>query len=189
MIPLIVNGPAIEPIAIADAKTWLKLETGDDDDVVAALITAARLTIEAHTNRMLITQTWRFIYDRWPDDRLVKLPLVPFQTLAAIRVFDASGAPQTLAPSLYALDSTRDAARIVFAQDPPMPSQAVSGIEIDVVVGYGATPDSVPEPFRQAIRVLVTDWYENRGDAGDLANALPSSLRVLLAPYLRPRLT
>jgi uncharacterized phiE125 gp8 family phage protein len=41
MIPLIVNGPAIEPVALADAKKWLKLETSDDDDVVAALITAA----------------------------------------------------------------------------------------------------------------------------------------------------
>jgi uncharacterized phiE125 gp8 family phage protein len=65
-----------------------------------------------------------------------------------------------------------------------------AGIEIDVIVGYGATAESVPEPLRQAIRTLVTDWYENRGDAGsdDPANALPSSVRALVVPYQRPRL-
>jgi uncharacterized phiE125 gp8 family phage protein len=57
------------------------------------------------------------------------------------------------------------------------------------VVGYGAAPESVPEPLRQAIRLLVTNWYENRGDAGgDDANPLPASVRALVAPYQRPRL-
>ena len=74
MIPLIVNGPAIEPIALADAKKWLKLETSDDDDVVGALITAARLMLEAQIRRMLITQTWRLIYDRWPNGRMTYRP-------------------------------------------------------------------------------------------------------------------
>src|SRR5438270_3112905 len=98
MIPLIVNGPAVEPIALADAKQWLKLETSDDDDVVGALITAARLMVEAQIRRMLITQTWRLIYDRWPNDRLVKIPLAPFQSLPAMRVYDASGAAQAVSP-------------------------------------------------------------------------------------------
>src|SRR5947199_8130721 len=80
MIPLIVNGPALEPIALADAKKWLKLETSDEDDVIGALITAARLMVEAQIRRMLITQTWRLIYDCWPNARIVKIPLAPFQS-------------------------------------------------------------------------------------------------------------
>jgi uncharacterized phiE125 gp8 family phage protein len=190
MIPLIVNGPAIEPVALADAKQWLKLETSDDDDVVGALITAARLMVEAQIRRMLITQTWRLIYDCWPNGRLIKIPLAPFQSLAAMRVFDANGAAQTVSASFYYVDAAPDTARIIFGAPPPMPARAAAGIEIDVVVGYGAIPASVPEPLRQAIRTLVTDWYENRGDAGpdDPANALPSSVRALVAPYQRPRL-
>ena len=88
MIPLIVNGPAIEPVALADAKQWLKLETGDDDDMVGALITAARLMVEAQRRRMLITQTWRLVYDCWRNGRLIKIPLAPFQSLTAIRVYE-----------------------------------------------------------------------------------------------------
>jgi uncharacterized phiE125 gp8 family phage protein len=190
MIPLIVNGPAIEPVALADAKHWLKLETNDDDDVVGALITAARLMVEAQIRRMLITQTWRLIYDCWPNAQLIKIPLAPFQSLAAMRVYDGNGAAQTVSASLYYVDSTPDAARVIFGAPPPMPGRVAAGIEIDVILGYGAAPESVPEPLRQAIRTLATDWYENRGDAGpdDPANALPSSVRALVAPYQRPRL-
>jgi uncharacterized phiE125 gp8 family phage protein len=190
MIPLIVNGPAIEPVALADAKKWLKLETNDDDDVVGALITAARLMVEAQIRRMLITQTWRLIYDCWPNGRLIKVPLAPFQSLTAMRVYDAAGVAQAVSASFYYVDSAPDAARIIFGAPPQNPGRNAAGVEIDIVVGYGATPESVPEPLRQAIRTLVTDWYENRGDAdaADMANALPSSVRALVAPYQRPRL-
>jgi uncharacterized phiE125 gp8 family phage protein len=189
MIPLIVNGPAIEPVALPDVKNWLKIETSDEDDVIGALITAARLMAEAQTRRMLITQTWRLIYDRWPDARVVNIPLAPFQSLVAMRVYDANGTVHTVSSSLYYVDSAPDAARIIFGAPPPNPGRNAAGIEIDIVVGYGATPESVPESLRQAIRMLVTDWYENRGDAGsDDANPLPSSVRGLVAPYQRPRL-
>ncbi|MEA2841716.1 MAG: hypothetical protein QOF41_3046 [Methylobacteriaceae bacterium] len=190
MIPLIVNGPAIEPVALADAKKWLKLETNDDDDVVGALITAARLMVEAQIRCMLITQTWRLIYDCWPNERLIKIPLAPFQSLTAMRVYDAAGVAQAVSASLYYVDSAPDAARIIFGAPPQNPGRNAAGVEIDIVVGYGTTPESVPEPLRQAIRALVTDWYENRGDAdaADMANALPSSVRALVAPYQRPRL-
>ena len=187
MIPLIVNGPAVEPVAPADAKKWLKLESADDDDVIGALITAARLMVEAQTRRMLITQTWRLVYDCWPNGRLIKIPLAPFQSLAGMRVYDANGTAQTVGAALYYVDAAPDAARIIFGAPPPDPGRRNGGIEIDIVVGYGATPQSVPEPLRQAIRMLVTDWYENRGDAGD-TNALPSSVRALVAPYERARL-
>ncbi len=47
----------------------------------------------------------------------------------------------------------------------------------------------MPEPLRHAIRILVTDWYENRGDTGtDAVNALPALVRALIAAYARVRL-
>lgn len=186
MIPLIVNGPALEPVSVADAKKWLKLETSDDDDVIGALITAARLTIEAQIRRMLITQTWRLIYDCWPNGRLIKIPLAPFQSLTAMRVYDANNTAQNVSASLYYVDATPDAPRVIFGAPPPNPGRHDAGIEIDVIVGYGDTPESVPEPLRQAIRMLVTDWYENRGDND--AAALPAAVRALIAPFERLKL-
>ena len=43
----------------------------------------------------------------------------------------------------------------------------------------------MPQPLRQAIRLLVTHWYENRSAVvlGDDANATPLGYRELVAPY------
>ena len=44
---------------------------------------------------------------------------------------------------------------------------------------------NVPEPLRQAIRLLVAHWYENRGivAAGGEVAVLPQSVAALIAPY------
>ncbi|MBV8850675.1 MAG: hypothetical protein JOZ16_13950 [Methylobacteriaceae bacterium] len=145
--------------------------------------------VEAQIRRLLITQTWRLIYDGWPNGQVLGIPLAPFQSLTAIRVYDASNAAEVVSASLYHVDAAPDMARIVFGAPPPNPGRQDAGIEVDVVVGYGAAPDNVPAPLRQAIRMLVTDWYENRGDAGaNETDALPARVRALVAPYQRPKL-
>ena len=45
----------------------------------------------------------------------------------------------------------------------PAPGRPAPGIELDVMVGYGDAAVDVPEPLRQAIRLLIAHWYENRG--------------------------
>jgi uncharacterized phiE125 gp8 family phage protein len=61
----------------------------------------------------------------------------------------------------------------------------VGGIELDVEVGYGDALFDVPEPLRQAVRVLVAHWYENRGliAAGQSVAVLPESVNALIKPY------
>ena len=59
--------------------------------------------------------------------------------------------------------------------------------EIDFTAGYGSSGVDVPQPLRQAIRLLVTHWYENRSAVvlGDDASATPLGYRELVAPYRR----
>jgi len=80
MSSLLLTAPAIEPLSLAEAKAFLRVETSDDDDVIGALIAGARIHVEAQTRRALITQSWRLAIDAWPDDgRLIVLP-APLQT-------------------------------------------------------------------------------------------------------------
>ena len=46
-------------------------------------------------------------------------------------------------------------------------------------------PTDVPEPLRQAIRLLVAHWYENRGlvATGTTIAVLPATVAALIAPY------
>ena len=55
MPSILLSGPAAEPITLAAAKQFLRVEHGDDDDVIAALIAAARIHVEAATRRALVT--------------------------------------------------------------------------------------------------------------------------------------
>ena len=190
-MPILLTPPASEPLSLAEAKAWLRLDSSTEDDLVSALIVSARMIVEATTRRMLLTQSWRLVLDAWPQSNIVKIPLAPFQSVAAMRVYDRNNVAQPVAAALATIDASPDRARLYFSGNPPMPGRAIAGIEIDVVAGYGALPSSLPEPIRQAMRMLVARWYENRGDIEIDSGAmrLPASVAALLAPFCRPRLS
>ena len=190
MSPILLVGPMIEPISLAEARAWLKLDSTEEDDLVGALITSARLIVESLTRRMLLTQTWRLALDAWPKGQKIEIPFAPFRALTAIRVYDAADVAQSVPFSLFFLDAAPEGARIIFTGDRPAPGRKASGIEIDIVVGYGDAPKSVPAPLRQAMRLLVARWYDNRGDALAIPaqDALPAPVAALVAPYRRARL-
>ncbi|MCC2098549.1 MAG: head-tail connector protein, partial [Hyphomicrobiales bacterium] len=76
-----------------------------------------------------------------------------------------------------------------FVRSPPAPGRAVAGIEIDVQAGFGPAAADVPRPLHQAVLLLVTWWYENRGDAIAAGErAIPSQIASLIAPWRKVRL-
>ena len=186
MSSILLSGPAVEPVTLAEAKTYLRVEHGDDDDVIAALIAGARVHVEAQTRRALITQSWRLIRDAWPDDGRIAVLPVPLRALTAARVYRLDGTTQALDTAAFVADSAAAPAVLSFAAGAlPAPGRIVAGIELDVEVGYGDTPAEVPENLRQAIRILVAHWYENRGliAAGAGVAVLPQTVAALLAPH------
>src|SRR6185295_19907165 len=66
MPSILLTGPAVEPVTLAEAKLFLRVEHDDDDDLIAALVAGSRIHVEAQTRRALITQTWRLTRDAWP---------------------------------------------------------------------------------------------------------------------------
>jgi uncharacterized phiE125 gp8 family phage protein len=186
MSAILLTPPALEPVSLADARHFLRVEHDDDDDVISALIAAARLQVEAQTRRALIAQDWRLVRDVWPaSGRLPMLP-APLIQVTAIRVFAADGTPATLDVEDFVVDTVSAPALLMFQRGtPPVPGQLTAGVEIDITAGYGEEAEDVPEPLRQAIRILVSHWYENRAviaASGEVA-AIPHSVSSLIAPY------
>ena len=186
MSSILLDGPAVEPVSLAEAKAHLRVEHGDDDDTIAALIAGARVHVEAQTRRALITQTWRLSRDAWPaSGRIAVLP-APLRELVAARVYKLDGTAQAIDANAFAIDVTSAPAVLAFVRGAmPAPGRIVGGVELDVEVGYGDAPSDVPEPLRQAIRVLVAHWYENRGliAAGQSVAVLPEAAVALIKPY------
>lgn len=190
MTPSLIQPPALEPLSLAEAKDWLRLESAEDDDLLRALIVSARLALEAFTRRFFVTQGWRATLDAWPRgprDATLALPFAPFRGVSAIRIYDAARASQTMAPDAYRAAPAADGGRIAFTAQPRQPGVATDGIEIDFTVGYGDRARDTPEPLRRATAMLVAHWHENRGDAPN-GDALPPQALALARPYRRERL-
>lgn len=183
-----IAGPAVEPVALADMRAFLRLDDAAEDDLVASLVKTARHSVEAACGRVLVAQTWRVGLDRWPTDRVVSLPLSPLIAVDAIRVFDAGGMASPVAPALYRVDAASDPPRVIVDPATPSPGRWPQGVEIDVRVGYGAMADAVPGPLRHAVRMLAARWFENRGDEAIAAQPLPPDVLALIAPFRRARL-
>jgi uncharacterized phiE125 gp8 family phage protein len=173
--------PAVEPLSLPDAKAFLRVEHGDDDDLIGALVASARIHVETLTRRALIAQTSRFARDRWPASGIISVRPAPLRELVAVRVYRADNTAQLIATDGFGVDRTSSI--LLVPEGMPAPARPAAGIEIDVEVGYGEEPSDVPEPLRQAIRLLVAYWYENRSLPTGHDTAVPGNVSALLAPY------
>lgn len=188
MTAFLVRPPAVEPVSLAQAKAQLRLDHDAEDDLVAALIPAARGLVEHRTRRGLVDQGWRLALDRWPRRGPVRLAPRPVISVDAVTVFDGDGTPHVLAEA----DTDVDLAggRLLPGPSARQPGRTLNGIEIDYSCGYGETADAVPEPLRQAILLLVGHWFEVREAAslGVIASPVALGFDALVAPFRVARL-
>jgi uncharacterized phiE125 gp8 family phage protein len=185
MALILTAGPAAEPVTLAEAKAHLRVDGTAEDALITSLILTARLHIEAALGLSLITQSWSYLLDAWPE-REVRLPLRPVQSVSAVKVTAADGAVATLASDRYLLDGAGAPPRLVPVGGPfPAPGAAALGIEIAFSAGYGSAAANVPAPIRQALLQLIAHWFEHREpvEAGASVTRIPITVSELLAPY------
>ena len=189
MIPILVTPPAVEPISLAQAKNWLRIDHTYEDELITALIASARLVVESAARRMLISQTWRLVMDAWPSGDIV-IPLAPVRQVLALRTLNADGAGVIIAPSTYVATNAGGVGRIRFLIPPPAPQKQIAGVEIDVELGFSSGSEGVPETLKTAMRLLIGRWYEQRGDveSDGAFERMPPAVASLIAPYRRLRL-
>jgi len=181
MPTILLTPSAGEPLSIAEAKQFLRVEHDGDDALIAALIAAARNVVEVTTRRVLVSQTWRVVLDRWPASGRIVSPVNPLRTLEAARVFAADGTPVALDVDAFTLNTASVPGVIAFGRaNVAEPGRALAGIELDVTAGYGDAED-VPAPLVQAIRLLLARAYEHREEVR--TDALPGAVASLIAPF------
>ena len=166
MTSTLIAGPGGEPLTLAEAKAWCRLDTTDEDALLTALIAAARLHVENLTGRALLEQSWRLTLS-CPKGRLVELPVIPVIAVTS------------------AMADEDEIDVIVQGDSVLLPGDGYGALEIEYTAGYGAGADAVPADLKQALLGLVAYWFENR-DAGT-ADA-PVGIERLLAGYRRVRL-
>lgn len=160
--------PATEPVTTAEAKSHLRIDGIDEDDVIEGFIVAAREDCEDFQNRAFITQTWELTLDCWPRFPL-KLPKAPLISVSSIKYFDTENVETTLDASNYFVDIDSEPGRVDLGYNICLPTtvlRPINAVKIQYVCGYGAV-DDVPKAVKQAILLMVGHFYENREATSD----------------------
>lgn len=159
-----LTDPAAEPLTLAQAKLYLRIEDDvtEEDDLVEALVASARDYAERYCNRSWASADWRAIYDGFPSLNYRFCLLDPGVTsLTSVKYLDADNAEETL---VSGTDFTYDPVRQLVIPVDNWPTGSSS-----VVIEYEAGPDHtaspppiMPKGVLAAIRLVLTDLYENR---------------------------
>lgn len=154
--------PTVEPLDLFEAKEHLREEGDDEDDLIAGLTKAAREMVEEDAELSLLPQTWKLYLDCFPAD-WIELRRPPVTAVSSITYVDAAGTTQTLSSSNYTTDLVGFPGRISPAYGVSWPTlrPQANAIVVTFTAGY-ASAALVPELAKQAMRLLIGHWYENR---------------------------
>lgn len=129
----LVSPPTVEPVTVAEAKLFARIDTTADDAIVNELIGAARKRCEEWRGRAFLTQTWQLFLDTFPhlDQGIFRdpaftpigaqyrsgyassygwhqppilLPRAPVLSVTSVVYTPFGGVPTTLDPSKYVVD-------------------------------------------------------------------------------------
>lgn len=177
--------PTVTPVTVADAKTHLRIDDSDSDSYISELIEVAAEAVTEMAGKALITQTWQIKTGQVVGRAKLYLPFAPVQSITSIAYFDADDASQSADTADYALKGDDDRAWIEpvgMGQWPSMYDRT-DALTVTYVAGYGASPSNVPANLRQAVKMLVGHWYENREAANHTAamvHEIPFGVREMV---------
>lgn len=184
----VTTGPASEPITLTEAKNHLKVDFSADDDLITALIVAAREEAESYTNRKLLPQTITEKFDAFavvdpvhnPGQHLV-LSASPLRAITSIAYKDENGSDQTLSSATYITHDYEMPPRVGLAYGQSWPStySQDQSVTVTYTVGYDDA-DSVPAAIKQAMLLIIGFLYDNRQDS---VSRLPTASEKLLWKY------
>lgn len=160
------TAPAFEPLTLAEAKSHLRVDVADEDALINSLISAARVYVEGRTGRILPQRTFTVELDGFPiNGEDIVLPFAPVSAIASVSYFDTSGTAQSMTANTHyrtALGLHLPRLRLpVTATEWPDTANVSDAVSISLTAGYSGS-NAVPETIKQAMRLLVGHWFENR---------------------------
>ena len=185
----LVTPPAAEALTLADVKAHLRLDGSDEDDLLNALIIAARQYLESQTGLCLITQGFRLYLDDWPNCEMIQIAKGPLQVIESVTVYDENGNASDVSLDGHVLDAASVPARLYLLTRPPA-SRALNGIEINLLAGFGDSGSEVPDSLKRAMLMHIALMWELRGAIaeGMQPAAVPAGYERLISPYMPVRL-
>lgn len=192
-----IDAAPVELLDLATVRTHLKIDTDTsgsppthpDDDLIIALITTARESVESYLDgRKVVNQDFEAVFDGFEDE--MGLQAWPVNSITSITYVDEDGATQTLSAGVYFLDNYDVPAtvRLGWGQMWPAARPVANSVKVTFNAGStdGLSPDDYPCPkvIKQAMLLTIGHLYENRQDVVSTQRyELPLGVKALLQPH------
>lgn len=167
-LPIILDYSGTEPISLAEAKQYLRIDSSftDDDDYITSLIPIARITVLKDTNQVVVKEHIQQKFDNWGNGILqLSFP----GKLTEVVVSYVTGANQNVTMTKdvdYWLGSSYPTDGRIMMINTPNPWPEINGISV-IYKSEPDGPDSI-KPLIIAMYMLIQHWYDNRSPAKHL---------------------
>lgn len=178
-----------EPIALSEAKLFLKVDTSDDDALIGTIISSAREYVENFTGYQLLSATYTQYLDKFPNkNTAIELLMNPVSAVTHVKYYDSDNTLQTWNTSNYDTDLKGKPARITLANDATFPTvyDRTNAVEIKFVAGYASTSATgFPKQLLNAMYLIIGHLYENRQDVivGSIVTEMRKGADSILRQY------
>lgn len=158
----VTTAPAFEPISLVDAKNYLRVQNSSEDSAISDIIEAARDYCEQELDLALIDQSITLKLDAFPDGRTIYLPRTNLLEVTSFAYLDQNSVSQTFTD--YTADTFSTPARLVNNTETwPETADAANAITIVYRAGFAESDTrNIPPAVNQAMRLLITHYYNNR---------------------------
>jgi uncharacterized phiE125 gp8 family phage protein len=188
-----------EPLQLADVKAYLKIPDRSpadtyEDALVQSLISGARAAAEeAQGGSELIVRQWDHYFDYWPSYRLeLGNPLV---SVDLVQYQDSDGVFHALTTDVdYLVDTVKKPGVLMPTWNntwPTFQAWPSSSVLIRYTSGYAATnawwTGEIGQMVLNGMRLLISDWYNNRLPWDTPLKEMPYALQICLAGDSTPR--
>jgi len=108
----ITTAPAAYPVTLAEARAWCRITEGDTsyDNELTILIAEATKNAEHYTGRAFVERESELALPQF--ERVICLPFPPLLEVVSVVYKDISNVEQTVASSVYELDTISEPGRI-----------------------------------------------------------------------------
>jgi uncharacterized phiE125 gp8 family phage protein len=190
-----------EPIvSLAEAQAFARIETEDEEALLAGLIRTASALCEAFLGQVVIAREFEVSVPASSDWQ--RLSVTPVRSIDLIEAVGNNGSRTAMVADGYAIDidSRGDgwvrltrvplpeltAVTALMGEERIMPECLQLGyVSVSGTAGVALSENDVPEPIRQGVLRLVASLFAARdGDGGDI----PAAVTALWRPYRRARL-
>lgn len=157
--------PVEEPITLAEAKEWLRVDSSDEHELITALISAARRSVEKNLSRSIIERTMQAKVDSFAY--LYRIPFPPVTDVTAVSYYNTES-PQILTPlnpSDWIVHADRGILEMKRDIEVPTYDHRLDAIHITFKTGVDVTSSpegTLPSDMLTAMKMIMASMYENR---------------------------